>query len=218
MSLISGHNHLSFYPYDYEIQWLETPKGNNQPYFEIPCVISTKQHIYAELGVRLNCSIPENYFIGFNSSRLMFAYNHLYGLRLAYKTNVATSWAIPDDQMIFDPNIATKFFDCDLICDYSLSSQSIIVNGQRKLNSKVTDFEFTTELFTIKHLSGQTVGFGGNRFKYCRLYVDDKKILDLIPVVEQERGCVFDKVSQICYEPITEMNFIVGPSRGGMSI
>ena len=121
MSLISGHNHLSFYPYDYEIQWLETPKGNNQPYFEIPCVISTKQHIYAELGVRLNCSISENYFIGFNSSKLMFAYNHLQGLRLAYKTNVANSCLIQDDQVIIDPDTLTKLFDCDLICDYSPS-------------------------------------------------------------------------------------------------
>lgn len=206
MGLLSNRRRvLGNKPYDYEVEYLEVNETSGLAYIDTMQIINPEnsilQVVFSVLGY------PDN-----------TSYNRIVSW---YQSNDAQRFRIirndTDDRFIILQCSNTLQ---NQVCDFSFNTKytaeinnnnlTVTLNGVEKV-SQQGRLNATTNTFKI---FGDVI----DRISYARLYklqliTDDKVVLDMIPVVRNGIGYMYDKVSHKLFGAQGGGKFIVGPRK-----
>ena len=121
----------------------------------------------------------------------------------------------------FGPTSVDTYADITLVINSGSSSQSnmtVVVNSDSYSNSRghgslgIYASNKGYHLFAM-YSSGSVIKNTFERIYYCKLYINDSLVCDLIPVRIEQDGYLFDKISGTLFSNQGRGDFILGPDK-----
>lgn len=191
-------------PYDYEIEYLEvnSQNWNQNPWINTKFVPTPKTIIYAKFmcydGYSESCSLIGTRFQNSDNGRIL----------------VVSPQKINRTGAMGNINFGPKIYNDKKIhfIQYNLFEKKVIIDNENTNLNNATIVYDTYNTLSLFKINGYEIDYRGNgRIYYLTIIDEDKTIMELIPVVKDNIGYMYDKINKTLLKSENENSFILGP-------